>query len=173
MADWGTYTLGRVLAAGGNATVHSANAPDGTRVAIKIIKTKRPDSEPWKRFKSEINVLKQLAGTTGIMPILDAAETDGHLWYAMPLATPIREALRGVPLKEIVEFFLKIAETLDGLAKRRIYHRDIKPENLFRLQSGEPVIGDFGIHEGPANPEITPDGRRIGPALYAAQEMLD
>jgi hypothetical protein len=35
------------------------------------------------------------------------------------------------------------------------------------------VIGDFGIHKRPENPVLTKEGRKIGPALYCAQEMLD
>jgi protein kinase-like protein len=90
-----------------------------------------------------------------------------------PGAGHLREALQDSSLEEVVQAFSVFASTLGRLAERGISHRDVKPENLFCLSPNDWVIGDFGIHKGPENLALTKDGRRIGPALYSAQEMLD
>jgi serine/threonine protein kinase len=170
----GPYSLEREIGKGGNGKVFRARAASGSEVAIKVLRSdRRKWNEPLKRFQSEIALLTQLRGTSGVMPILDSGETDGRPWFAMPIAIPLREALRGASLGDIVGAFVVFAGTLAKLGEQGIYHRDIKPENLFCLPSKDWIIGDFGIHKGPENPELTKDGRRIGPALYCAQEMLD
>jgi serine/threonine protein kinase len=170
----GPYSIQRRINQGGNGEVFLAITDGGSEVAIKVLKPKgRTRSDALQRFESEIAVLKKLHGTPGVMPILDSGELEGRLWYAMPIGEPLRDTLKDAPLRDIVKAFSSFARTLSALAAAGIYHRDIKPENLFRLSPEDWVIGDFGIHEGPQNPVLTKDGRKIGPALYCAQEMLD
>jgi serine/threonine protein kinase len=174
MKKIGPYSLEAEIGKGGNGQVFRARTTSELAVAIKVLRVdRRPGVEPLKRFESEIAVLTQLCGTPGVMPILDSGKERGRPWFTMPIATPLREALHDASLSDIVEAFSVFAQTLDRLEEKGIYHRDVKPENLFCLPSKEWVIGDFGIHKGPENPVLTKDGRRIGPALYCAQEMLD
>ena len=172
MTKVGEYKLGPTIGEGGNADVYQAVSPDGDDVAVKLLRTKNQTSEPWHRFQAEISILEKLRGTPGVMPVLSSSRRPPRMWYAMPLAVPLKEALRESTLDGIVSVFADLAGTLVRLAAQGVHHRDIKPENIFRLPSGEYVIGDFGIHKGPVEQSITPDGKRVGPALYAAQEML-
>lgn len=170
----GPYSLEKMIGQGGNGRVFRARDPKGSEVALKVLKSKwEKDNEPLKRFESEIALLTQLRGTSGVMPILDSGKANGRPWFTMPVGVPLREALRNDSLEEIAKAFVVFARTLARLGEHGIYHRDVKPENLFLLPVKDWVIGDFGIHKGPDNPELTKDGRRIGPALYCAQEMLD
>jgi serine/threonine protein kinase len=173
MKMFGPYSIQRRIGEGGNGEVFLAKT-DESEVALKVLRPKdrvRPDA--LQRFKSEIAVLWKLLGTPGVMPILANGQTKERPWFAMPVAEPLRDALKDAALHDIVKAFASFAKTLNGLAAKDIYHRDIKPENLFRLPPDNWVIGDFGIHKGPENPVLTKDGRKIGPALYSAQEMLD
>lgn len=174
MRKIGPYALEKVIGQGGNGRVFRARDPKGSEVALKVLRSDREKGdEPRKRFESEIALLTQLQGTRGIMPILDSGKANGRPWFTMPIAVPLREALKKATLPEIVEAFVVFAQTLSQLGEQDIYHRDVKPENLFCLSGKDWIIGDFGIHKAPENPVLTKDGRRIGPALYCAQEMLD
>ena len=174
MRKIGPYALEKGIGQGGNGRVFRARDPKGLEVALKVLRSDREKGdEPRKRFESEIALLTQLQGTRGVMPILDSGKTNERPWFTMPIAVPLREALKIATLHEIVEAFVVFARTLSQLGERGIYHRDVKPENLFCLPGKDWIIGDFGIHKAPENPVLTKDGRRIGPALYCAQEMLD
>jgi serine/threonine protein kinase len=169
----GPYSLGEEIGKGGNGQVFRARSPTGSEIAIKVLRPDRRSPEPLERFTSEIALLTQFRGTPGVMPIIDSGELQGRPWFTMPVAIPLRKALKDASLNDIVEAFSVFASTLARLGERGVFHRDVKPENLFCLSPKDWVIGDFGIHKGPGNPVLTKHGRRIGPALYCAQEMLD
>jgi hypothetical protein len=173
----GPWRLARRLGKGGNADVWEVTAAHGTTAALKVLRNKRPGSEPYKRFRDEILLLQELGRVEGVLPILDASlplhpsEAD-PAWLAMPLATGIREQLGEKPrLTTVVGALLRIAIALVALSERGISHRDIKPENLF-FYAGDFVIGDFGLAEFPGKEDLTRDSRRVGPLWYLAPEML-
>ena len=69
----GPWTLGEELGSGGNATVWKATRPElDAPVALKVVKTHRGDREPYKRFVNEIEFLRSLELTAGVLPLLDA-----------------------------------------------------------------------------------------------------
>jgi serine/threonine protein kinase len=49
-----------------------------------------------------------------------------------------------LPVDEAVGIAKNVAEALDYAHERGVIHRDIKPANIL-LQSGKPVVSDFGI----------------------------
>ena len=56
------------------------NTGDGEReVALKVLKTKRADSEPYLRFRNEIGVLRRFEEDPGVLPIL----ADGATYAAI------------------------------------------------------------------------------------------
>jgi serine/threonine protein kinase len=90
----------------------------------------------------------------------------------MPIATPIAEALEGLPLEGVVQAMATIANTLERLERElNVAHRDIKPGNLYRLD-GEYLIGDFGLIALHDALPLTGNGRQVGPAHFTAYEMI-
>ncbi|WP_163513309.1 serine/threonine-protein kinase [Fodinicola acaciae] len=170
----GGYTLVRNIGSGGNAEVWLASGAIG-EVAIKFLKAKNPDSEPYKRFMREIEKLEELRDEPGIVTILGHSllGDDYHPWFAMQLATPLQTALGdGESVEQIVEAIQSIASTLATVHDRGLSHRDIKPENLFQTESGW-AIGDFGLVDFPGAPPLTAAHKKVGPVHYIAPEMLD
>ena len=112
--------------------------------------------------------MRSLGPFPGVLPLLDAYLPDTPLkgdppWLAMPIATPIAEAVEGLPLEQVVGAVVQIASTLAQLAERRVGHRDVKPGNLYGLD-GEWLVGDFGLV---AAPEADDDITRVGKGARA------
>ena len=174
----GPWTLGEPLGRGGNAAVFNATRDgDDAPVALKLINTTKVEREPYQRFVREIGFLRKHQDVAGLLRLIDAylpdepSKTD-QPWLAMPVATPISEALHGRPLADVVQAVAAIADTLCRLQRdHNIAHRDIKPGNLYELD-GSWLIGDFGLVALPDADGLTAQGRPLGPAHYMAYEMI-
>lgn len=174
----GPWTLGDQLGRGGNASVFVATRDgDHKPLALKIINTTKVEREPYQRFVREIGFLREHNAFPGLLPLIDAhlpnnpSKAD-QPWLAMPVATPMADALQGRPLAEVVNAVARIADTLWRLQRDRdIAHRDIKPGNLYELD-GQWLIGDFGLVALPDTDGLTAQGRPLGPAHYMAYEMI-
>lgn len=169
----GPWTLRAYLGSGGNADVWRAER-DGEIVALKILRTRRTESEPFKRFKLESDIVHRLK-PEGVVPVFDsflphALGSGERAWIAMPIAVPIREALGNNPDLEIVcRVAMEVAGTLAALGI--LAHRDIKPGNLYTLD-GRFVIGDFGLVSYPGKEDLTGSAREVGPRNFLAPEMI-
>jgi hypothetical protein len=175
----GPWTLTEELGRGGNATVWSAvREQDGLAVALKVVHAKRAGREPYERFAREIRFLEQLGEFPGVLPVLashlpEHPSADDRPWLAMPIARPVRTALDGVGLRQVVEAVAAFASTLARLAaEHEAAHRDIKPGNLYELD-GTWRVGDFGLIALPDVAELTRTGRPLGPAHFMAFETLN
>ena len=173
----GPWTLKRQLGSGGNATVWAATRTEGEgELALKVLNTSKADREPYRRFVREINFLKDLKDTTGILPMADAhlpAKPSGldRPWLAMPVAKGIANALTGARLEGVIAALSAITATLTRLADLGVAHRDIKPANLYQLVDAW-LVGDFGLVRIPDIEELTRSGRPLGPAHFTAYEMI-
>ena len=175
----GPWKLLERINRGGNATVwRAARASSSEEVALKVIEAKKVDREPYQRFIREIDFLREHQDVPGVLPLIDAYLPDAPTkedrpWLAMPIANPIREALAGRPLADVVAAVASIAGTLWRLQRDfNIGHRDIKPGNLYELD-GRWLIGDFGLVSLPDTEGLTERaGRQMGPAHYTAYEVI-
>ena len=173
----GRWELTDPLGQGGNAEVWRANDGD-SEVALKILNQSRVDSEPYQRFRQEIQVLQQIGSHSSILPLLDAhlpevPSRGSPAWLAMPIAMPLREALRESSLREVVAAVTVIAQTLANLGEQfHIHHRDIKPSNLYLLKD-HPAISDFGLADVPEADDLTVVGKPLGPKFFLPYEMID
>jgi serine/threonine protein kinase len=174
----GPWSLGDKLGRGGNATVWMATRSTFPEpVALKVIASTKTGKEQYRRFVREIEFLRSLSDASGVLPLLDAylpaePSKDDRPWLAMPIATPIAEALADVDLETIVAALAQVAETLARLAaEHEVAHRDVKPSNLYELD-GQWLVGDFGLVAVPDKEELTRTGKALGPAHYTAYEMI-
>lgn len=173
----GPWIIGECLGSGGNAKVYRATRHDTDEsVALKVIFSKKADSEPYQRFVREVHFLHGLTANDGVLPLLDAnipvrPTADNRAWLAMPVAVPIRQELSGSSLETVVEAVATVAETLANLAERRIAHRDVKPGNLYCLNDRW-LVGDFGLIDVPDLDQLTMEGKPIGPVHFTAYELL-
>ncbi len=172
----GPWQLEEWLGSGGNAEVWRARQADQL-VALKVLLQRNVTSEPFERFRREVEFQTTLGTRPGILPVLEswlpkALGKDERAWLAMPEATPARVALEGEPLEVLVHACMCWATTLAELAAEHgVAHRDIKPGNLYAYNDGW-CLGDFGLVELPEAEALTAEGDSIGPLYFLAPEVL-
>ncbi|WP_344056917.1 glycoside hydrolase family 6 protein [Microbispora corallina] len=148
-AQVGPYRLLRRLGQGGMGVVYLAEAPDGTRVAVKLLHPAvAADPGFRRRFRREVEAAKRVARFC-TAAVLDA-ETDGETAYLVTEYVPgptLREAvqregpLRGSSLDGLA---VSVAVALQAIHAAGIIHRDLKPGNVLLSPVGPKVI-DFGV----------------------------
>lgn len=169
----GPWTLRDYLGHGGNADVWEAQS-GSTVVALKVLRKRRVDSEPYLRFRIESDLIQRYK-PEGVVPIIDSfipnsLKAGEYAWIAMPVAIPIRTALGPRPDFETVARAVKeVAQTLVSLGV--ITHRDIKPGNLYFLEGGF-AISDFGLASFPGKEDLTGSEGELGPRNFLAPEMI-
>lgn len=185
----GRYTVERELGQGGMATVYLAHDVKHDRqVAIKVLNPELAAVLGVERFLAEIKVTANLRHPN-LLPLFDSGEvlvehserSEGprsFLYYVMPYiegpTLRVRlDAASQLPVDEVVRLIGVLANALDYAHAQNIVHRDLKPENIL-LQSGQPVIADFGIALAVAEAggeRVTQTGLSLGTPLYMSPEQ--
>jgi serine/threonine-protein kinase len=159
--------------------VYEARDPRIDRVvALKVLRPDRVSTDTFvKRFLKEAKVIGRLSHPH-IVTIHDVGEDQGNIFIAMEFlegssfSDIIRE--RRLSIKEIVEFGIQIAETLDYAHRKGVVHRDIKPSNIIVQQDGWTKVTDFGIaHLDDASGTLqTQTGEIMGTPAYMSPEQV-
>jgi Tol biopolymer transport system component len=172
------YRIERELGAGGMATVFLAHDLKHDRdVAIKVLHPDLGAALGGERFLSEIRTTARLQHAH-ILPLLDSGETNGLLFYVMPLVTgeTLRARLereRQLPIPEAVRIAREVASALDYAHRQNVIHRDIKPENIL-LHDGQAIVADFGIAlavQSAGGARMTQTGLSLGTPQYMSPEQ--
>jgi serine/threonine-protein kinase len=172
------YRLEHELGAGGMATVYLAHDLKHERdVAIKVLHPDLGAALGGERFLSEIRTTAKLQHPH-ILPLLDSGETDGLLYYVMPLVTgeTLRTRLereQQLPVADAVLIAREVADALGHAHGLGVIHRDIKPENIL-LQGGHALVADFGIAlavQSAGGARMTQTGLSLGTPQYMSPEQ--
>jgi len=173
------YELMEPIAEGGMGAVYRARDTKLNRdVAIKVIREDLAASVNRERFKREIQIAIHLSHPS-IVPVYDAGEVDGNLFFVMPLvlgsagrsAETLSARLSRVERLEVDEATRITADIASGLAHahaKGIVHRDIKPGNIL-LAGDRAMVADFGLAvalEAEGDGRITKSGVVPGTPLY-------
>jgi tRNA A-37 threonylcarbamoyl transferase component Bud32 len=143
------YVVNREVGSGGMASVYLAHdVRHDRRVALKVLRAELAAVIGAERFLAEIRTTAKLQHP-GILPLFDSGEAAGQLFYVMPFVDgeTLRQRLereRQLPVTDAVRIAAEVGDALAYAHEHQIIHRDIKPENIL-LQSGRPVVADFGI----------------------------
>jgi Tol biopolymer transport system component len=145
----GPYEIRSPLGAGGMGEVYRAlDMRLGRDVAIKVLPSHLSSDPNLKmRLEREARAISSL-NHPNICTLHDVGSQDGIDFLVMEYLegeTLQRRLLRGaMPLKQVLEYGIQIAEALDRAHQTGIAHRDLKPGNIMLTKSGAKLL-DFGL----------------------------
>ncbi len=172
----GAYRLLAQIGEGGMGVVHLAQAPDGRRVALKVL---RPhiigDEEARERLAREVSSLR-LVRSPRVAEVLDAdpwGETPYVATRYVPGLSLYEHVRQEGPLDtdDLRWFGRCLAEAVAAVHRVGVLHRDIKPSNVL-LEGRSPVLIDFGLARLAEDPRMTHTGWLLGTPGYLAPEIL-
>jgi len=184
----GHYRVQEKVGSGGMGEVYRATDDRlGREVALKVLKPSlAQDQDRLRRFEQEARAAAALSHPN-IVAIYDIGMCDGAPYIVSELLAgqTLRERLLEgmIPIRQVADYALQIAQGLAAAHEKHIVHRDLKPENLFLTRDGRIKILDFGIAKL-VNPELEGDrsqatmttqtrsGSVLGTVAYMSPEQL-
>jgi serine/threonine protein kinase/tetratricopeptide (TPR) repeat protein len=151
------YRVLKLLGRGGMGTVYQAEDTRlGRQVALKFLPADLArDRHALERFQREARAASAL-NHPHICTIHDINEAEPSTrsgaaapFIAMELleGQTLKERLRGgpLPMQDVVDLGLQLADALSAAHAKGIVHRDIKPANVFITTRGTGKLLDFGL----------------------------
>jgi len=145
----GPYEIQTPLGAGGMGEVYRARDTRLERtVAIKILPPHLSDDATLRqRFEREAKAISSL-NHPHICVLHDVGRQDGTDFLVMEYLegeTLAKRLEKGpLPLAQVLQFGIQIADALDRAHRQSVVHRDLKPGNIMLTPSGAKLL-DFGL----------------------------
>ncbi len=178
------YRVDKRLGSGGMGEVYRGEDMRlGRPVALKFLPSSlKSDPESRARLLNEARAASMLR-SPNIAVTYDIGEDDGTDFIVMEYVDGellSSQVARGpLPVRDVVEIGIQVADALDEAHSRGIIHRDIKSANLMRTERGLVKVLDFGLAKFVSNvasrdvtqAQVTMAGMVVGTVSYMAPEQ--
>ncbi len=179
--------LGKIGGGGMGVVYEAEDVRLGRHVALKFVPDNLiGDRKSLDRFEREARAASRL-NHPNVCTIHDIEDNDGHPFIVMERleGESLKQRIHGKPLEfdELLDIAVQVAEALEAFHAKGIIHRDIKPANLFRTNTGQVKILDFGLaklsrdqgvaanEDTPYEDSLTAMGVVPGTAVYMSPEQ--
>jgi eukaryotic-like serine/threonine-protein kinase len=186
----GAYEIQALAGSGGMGEVYRARDTRLDRiVAIKVLQGHLAVSpETRQRFDREARIVSSL-NHPNICTLYDVGHQDGMDYLVMEYlegeSLADRLARGALPLPELLQIAVQVADALDRAHRQGLVHRDLKPGNVVLTKSGAKLL-DFGLARvtglGSAPSDLssptmsrplTAEGTIVGTFQYMSPEQLE
>ncbi|HXK60347.1 MAG TPA: serine/threonine-protein kinase [Acidobacteriota bacterium] len=181
------YQITGLLGKGGMGEVYRARDTKLDRdVAIKLLSAEfASDAAFLERFRREAKTVASL-NHPHIVTLYSVEEEAGVRFLTMELVEgqSLDQALTagGLPLSQVLDIGIAIADALVAAEEKGIVHRDLKPSNVMLTRDGRVKVLDFGLAKLVQNPatdqsltqdaSITTGNAVMGTVPYMSPEQL-
>jgi len=173
------YELFEKLGEGGMGVVYKAQDTKLDRVvALKFLSYHRTADETERaRFLQEAKVAGAL-NHPNICTIYGIEQQGDEQFIVMEfvegktLRTHISHPPSPIPLDQIVDWGLQVAEALTAAHEKGITHRDIKPDNIMVTPKNQIKVMDFGLAKLKGGSGLTRSGASVGTIAYMSPEQI-
>ena len=157
--------------------VYTATGPDGTRVALKLVKGDFARDETFRRRFSREARIAQTVKHPNVVPVLATGEHEGHPYMAQRFieGRSLDERLKQdgpLDVPTAIQISSDVAAGLEALWAAGMVHRDVKPANILLDGNGTAYITDFGLAKDTQGSMLTLPGQALGSMDYMAPEQI-
>ncbi len=186
----GAYEIVAPLGVGGMGEVYRArDSRLGREVAMKVLpEAFAGDAERLARLEREARTVAGL-NHPNIVVLYSVEQERGVRFLTMELVEgeSLVQVVKpgGLPLKQVLDLAIPLADALAAAHERRVVHRDLKPANVMVTREGRVKILDFGLakvwspesplgatQEATEAPPLSSAGLAMGTAPYMAPEQI-
>ncbi len=172
------YLLVKQVGKGGMGTVWKAWDKKLTRwVAIKFLLA--TEEEDILRFQREAKLAARLRHPNiapiyevGEAPATQAGQQARHYLAMEYIDGQSMAAATQLPLRELLDIFVKVAQGVEAAHKAGVVHRDLKPQNVMLTSDRWPYVMDFGLAKAlQTESSISVSGAVMGTPAYMPPEQ--
>jgi serine/threonine protein kinase len=149
----GSYHVLKTLGKGAHSSIlHVRRSEDGSQYALKLVPIDSPDDLKYLEQAQHEFRVAQMLDHPNLIKVF-ALETHRNWLFRIKEVRLLIEYVNGrtldtfprIPIPQLVQIFVRVADGLVHMHRRKVCHGDLKPNNIMLSRTGEVKIIDYGL----------------------------